>query len=88
MRAKDGYMTRQMGDSYIVVAVDDIEDEFDGLITLNNSGLFIWEQLQNDITYDNLLNSIVERYDAPVEIIKADLDRFLITAEKANLIEK
>ncbi len=88
MKIKDGYMTRPMGENHIVVAIDDIEDEFDGLITLNNSGLFIWEKLQNDITYDDLLQSIVDHYDAPKDIIKTDLDKFLSNAEKANLLIK
>lgn len=86
MKVKDGYMTRPMGDHYIVVAIGDVEDEFDGLITLNNSGLFIWEQLQQEIDYEELLQRIVDRYDAPKQVIKADLDKFLKTAREANLI--
>ena len=86
MKAKDGYMTRPMGDCYIVVAIDDVEDEFNGLITLNKSGLFIWEQLQQEIEYEDLLRRLVDRYDAPEQVIKNDLDKFLKIAKEAKLI--
>lgn len=87
MKIRDGYITRPMGDLYVVVDVT-ADVDFNGLITLNESALFIWELLQNEISYDDLLKALYEHYDAPVEVLKADLDSFIENARKANLIEE
>jgi hypothetical protein len=88
MKIKDGYMIRPMGDCYIVVSVEESEDEFDGLITINNSGKFIWELLQSNISYEEILQKLIDSYDAPENIIKKDLDKFLENAKNARLIEE
>jgi hypothetical protein len=88
MKIKDGYMARAMEDRYIVVSLEEDDDEFKGLITMNSSGMYIWELLQNNITYDEILKNLLNRYDAPENIIKNDLDKFLDNARKANLLEE
>ncbi|MGN0476913.1 MAG: PqqD family protein [Ruminococcus sp.] len=87
MKIKEGYAVRQMGEQYIVVALDNEMDEYNGMITLNNSGYYIWNKLKNDIPYDDLLSDLTEKYDAPVEVIKADLDAFLENAKRVNILE-
>lgn len=87
MKIKEGYAIRQMGEQYIVVALGSEMDEYNGMITLNNSGYYIWDKLKNDISYDDLLSDLTEKYDAPVEVIKADLDAFLENAKRVNILE-
>lgn len=87
MKIKNGYITRPMGDMHIVVDVD-ADVDFNGLITLNSSGLFIWDMLQNEISFDELLMALCEKYDAPKDVLKADLEEFIKKAEEADLMEK
>lgn len=87
MKIRDGYITRPMGDLYIVVDVT-ADVDFNGLITLNESALYIWELLQEEISYDQLLQALCEHYDAPVEVLKKDLDIFIENARKAKLLEE
>ena len=87
MKIKEGYAVRQMGEEYIVVALESEIDEYSGMITLNNSGYYIWNKLKSDISYDDLLSDLTEKYDAPVKVIKADLDAFLENAKRVNILE-
>lgn len=87
MKIKEGYEVRQVGAEYIVVALDDTLEEYRGMITLNNSGYYIWNKLKSDISYNSLLSDLVNKYDAPVEVIKADLDTFLENAKRVNILE-
>lgn len=87
MKIKEGYAVREIGDKYIVVALEDDPDEYSGMITLNNSGYYIWNKLKSDISYDELLSDLTDKYDAPLEVIKADLDTFLENAKRVNILE-
>ena len=88
IKAKDGLMVRNFGDKYIVVAVGKMADDLHSLITLNSSGLFIWEKLQQGIEYDDLLNDMLIEYDIDRETAKTDLDAFLNNARDAKLLNE
>ena len=65
MKIKEGYAVREIGDKYIVVAIEEDTEEYSGMITLNNSGYYIWNKLKADISYKSLLSDLEEKYDAP-----------------------
>ena len=49
MKIKNGFAKREIAGSYIVVPVGKEASEFNGMITLNESGSFFWDCLQNEI---------------------------------------
>ena len=87
MKIKDGFMLRQFGEDYIVVAVGENSDSFNRLITLNSAGAFIYQILQNDISYEDVLGKITDKYDVDSSVAKADLDVFLDNVKKAGLLD-
>ena len=50
MKTKAGFMLRSVGGRHVVVAVGKASEEFNGLITLNDSGAFLWEELSKGIS--------------------------------------
>ena len=50
MKIKDGFMLRKVGGQYVVVALGEASRSFNGIIRLNESGKFLWEQLSADKT--------------------------------------
>ena len=58
MKTKSGFMLRQVGGKNVVVAVGKAAEDFNGLITLNSTGAFLWEQLSHGISYDELLGKM------------------------------
>lgn len=55
MKIKNGFAKREIAGSYIVVPVGKEASEFNGMITLNESGSFFWDCLQNDTTFDDAI---------------------------------
>ena len=55
---------------------------------MNGTCLFVWEQLHQDRTRQELLDAILTEYDVALEVAAADLDRFLGALEQAGLLEK
>lgn len=88
MRTKKGFMLRTVADRNIVVAVGKASLEFNGLITLNETGAFLWKKLAEGCSYDELLQSLLDEYEVDEETAKNGIDAFLETARNADLIEE
>lgn len=80
-------MLRQFGEDYIVVAVGDEAEDFNKLITLNSVGAYIYNLLNNDMTYEEIVSAVLDKYDADRKTVENDINIFLADAKKAGLID-
>lgn len=87
MKIKKGFILREVSGSFIVVAVGAASKEFKGLITLNETGAFLWEKLVSGNTKEGLVEALLNEYDAPKDVIEADVDAFLKTITDGGLVE-
>lgn len=88
MRIKEGYLLREIADCAIVVPVGERVIEFKGIMTLNDTGNFIWRCLTEDISYNQLLASILEEYEIDEATAQADLNDFLQSARESGALEE
>lgn len=88
MKTKKGFMLRSVGGRNVVVAIGKASEEFNGLITLNESGAFLWKLLQNGTTYDDMLAAMLGEYDVDEATAREGIDAFLDIAKDANLLEE
>ncbi len=87
MKIKDGFMLRQFGENYIVVAVGDDAEDFNKLITLNTVGAFIYNLMENDVTYEEIVSAVLDKYEADRKTVENDINKFLADGKKAGLID-
>ena len=86
MKLKDGFLLRKVAGKNIVVSVaSDIN--FNGMITLNETGVFYWEKLKNQITKEELLAEILKEYDVSEDEAAKDLDEFLLKLSEVEILE-
>jgi len=83
MKIKKGYILRTVADTHIVVPVAERVAEFKGMMLLNDISAAIWKQMQEDRTYEQLLEFILESYDIDRETAEYDLN-ILIHHMKIN----
>ncbi len=88
MKTKKGFMLRQTAGRNIVVAVGQASEEFNGLITLNETGAFLWKMLQAGTTYEDMLKALLDEYDVSEADAKAGMDAFLKSVRDAELIDE
>ncbi|MGN0181967.1 MAG: PqqD family protein, partial [Candidatus Ornithomonoglobus sp.] len=63
IKTKKGFMLRSVAGRHVVVAVGKASVDFNGLITLNETGSYIWEKLAKGTTYDELLSDMLADYE-------------------------
>ena len=88
MKTKKGFMLRSVADTHIVVPIGQASVDFNGLITLNETGAFLWEHLAEGCSYDELLNALLSEYDVAEDEARKGIDSFLETARIAGVIEE
>lgn len=85
MRINPDYEARNIGGINIVVPVGG-NMSLTGVITLNESALFIWNCLTEDITEEELIEKVCNEYDAPKDVITNDVKEILVQFKQNNLI--
>lgn len=88
MKIKNGFAKREIAGSYIVVPVGKEASEFNGMITLNESGSFFWDCLQNDTTFDGAIEKITSEYDVEKKRAEEDLNKFITMLKENNLLDE
>ena len=87
MKIKDGFILREVADSYIVVAVGEAVKTFNGIVNLNETGAFLWKALETGATKEDLLAKLTAEYDVDEDTAKKDIDAFVAKLEEAKLIK-
>ena len=87
MKIKDGFILRKVSEAYVVIATGEAAASFNGMITLNESGLLLWKRLEQGATREELIALLTEEYEVGEEIASADVDKFLLGIGKSGCIE-
>ena len=79
-------VTRTIGDETILVPVRSHVAELDAIYTLNEVGSAIWEQLDGQTRFEQIVTSLCELYDVTLEEAAQDTADFLQAIEAIGLI--
>lgn len=87
MKIKSGFVKRSVGGNMVVVPVGGAALDLSGMITLNEVGSFLWDQLLQDTAEADLLQAVLEEYEVEAEVASEDIRAFLGKLREANLLE-
>ncbi len=82
MKIKDGFMLRKVAENYVVVPVGKEALDFNGMVTMNETGAFLWKQMEEDRTKEELLKALMEEYEVTEERASAGVEKFLELIEE------
>ena len=86
-KIKPGFELREVVGRSVVVYVGN-DEEFNGIIRLNEAGVSVWKQLIDGADVDSIIVALEEEYDAEHQVIAADVNNVLVSLLKENVIEK
>ena len=87
MKIKEDFVLRKVADSFVVVPVNDMSLDFNGIINLNETGAFLSEALQSGATSEELLDKLLDEYEVTEAIAKRDIEVFLGKVKEADILE-
>ncbi|HAQ64162.1 MAG TPA: PqqD family protein [Ruminococcaceae bacterium] len=87
MKIKEGYILREVAGSNIVVPIGNAQVSFNGIMTLNDVGTFIWKLLENGADKQQILQAVLDEYDVDSERAEHDIAIYLEKLRSKDLIE-
>lgn len=88
MKIKDGFVKRNIAGSDIVVPVGKNASEFNGMITLNESGAFFWDCLIEETTSEAVVAKVLEVYEVTPEKAAEDVNKFISMLRENGLLDE
>lgn len=77
MKVEKDFVLREIAGDYIIIPTGKTVLEFNGLITVNEVGIDIWKMLQEEVTFEEIVQGILKEYDVDEETVRADVREFL-----------
>lgn len=87
IKIKEGFILREVADTYAVVAVGKASMNFKGMITLNETGAFLWKYLALGITKEDLLTKLLDEYEVSKEDAIKHIDLFINKLKESDILE-
>jgi hypothetical protein len=87
MRRKSGFALRKVGEVNIIVPLGQKVLDLNGVITLNETGAFIWEQLGEERSLDELVEAVSQEFDVETDQARKDIEDFLENLRKFDMLE-
>ena len=80
-------MLREIADLNVVVPIGERVVDFNGLITLNDTGTFLWKQLQEEVNRRDLINGLLKEYEVSENTASKDVDEFINLLKERNILD-
>ena len=86
MKIKDGFITHMVDEEQFLVGTG--RTGFSGLVRSNRTAAFIVDQLKEETTKEEVLQNILEHYDATEEQAEQDLEKVIDVLRKIGALDE
>lgn len=87
MKIKEGFLLRNIAGSNIVVPVGAASVDFNGMITLNDSGAFLWKELEKGGDEETLTAALLREYDVDEAMARSSAIDYIRKLDEAGVLE-
>ncbi|MDO4314595.1 MAG: PqqD family protein [Oscillospiraceae bacterium] len=86
MKRNENFILRRVADMTVIVPVGRETERFPGMISVNETGAFLWDLLETEQTLQTLAETLARQYDADPERARGDTEKFLEKLERAGAL--
>lgn len=86
MRRNENFILRQTADLLVILPVGEASIRFPGMISVNETGAFLWGELEKEHTPDTLAEGLTREYEVKLPTARRDTDAFLEKLRKAGAL--
>ena len=87
MKINKNFLLRQLADTWVVLPLSDTSVNFNGMITLNESGVVLWNTLEKGADVDSLVSALRAEYIVSEEQARIDVEAFLRKLQTVGCLE-
>lgn len=87
MKIKENYLLRQVADNWVVLPVGDATINFNGMISLNETGALLWKELEQGADMESLVSILTDKYGINKDLAIRDIERFVHNLRRNQMLE-
>ena len=84
MKLKENFVLRQVADTWVVLPVGAASLDFNGMLTLNETGAVLWQALEQG---NDPVDALTADYDVSRQQAAADVEEFLDSLRSVGCLE-
>lgn len=85
MKLKEGFILRTVAGETVVLPAGGVTN-FDMMITLNDTGKFLWEKLAAGTERNELVDALLGEYDVSKELAEQSVDAFVARLKELDFL--
>lgn len=86
MKIKDGFITKEVAGTHFVIPVGGTG--FDAYMTLNSTGVFLFELLRDGSDVRSLTDALCAEFDVAPQTAAADVEKFVASLKEAGVLDE
>ena len=87
MKIKEEYLLQNIADKWIVIDTNGKSVNFNKILSLNDSGKFLWERLEAGAEADELVSGLMARFGIDQALARRDVETFIGKLQELECIE-
>lgn len=87
MKLKENFVLRQVAGTWVVLPLGQATIDFNGMLTLNETGAVLWRALEQGGDREALADALMAEYEVAREEALADVDAFVEKLVEAGCAE-
>ena len=87
MKIKEGFILRNVAGNNVVVPIGQATLDFNGMMSLNDTGTFLFERLIEGTSNENLVEDLIAEYGIDRDLAVEDVEAFILKVESEDLFE-
>lgn len=87
MKVQNEFVLREIAGDYVIIPTGKTVLSFNGLITVNEVGADLWKMLQSEVSFDDLVQGILDIYDVDETTAREDIQEFLDTLIRGGILD-
>ena len=88
MKLRGEFVLRNIAGDIVVIPVGKTALEFQGMIVLNEVSEFLWNCLENDTTFEMIVEKVTDEFEVDQETACIDVSEFLEKLREYDLLQE
>lgn len=88
MKVSENFSLRDIAGEHVVVPIGEAASQIYGIMTLNDSGLLLWNLLKQDCREEDLTAALLAEYEVDEQTASRDVRTFLDRLRQVGILEE
>ena len=88
MKRNEQFFLRRIGDSSFLIPSDDLAPEEKKIILLNETSVFLWNEMGKGCGTEDLVKALTDRYDVPADDVNRQISEFISFLSENGCLEE